>query len=80
MISAELHILIELCSLQKLLTIWFPLWTLLFQPAIGVLMLGAVSVLPALHQRHPLVFFYFRPDRIPDSPCERKVSEKPRKN
>lgn len=30
---------------QKLLDAWYPLWNLVFQPAIGVLMLGAVSVL-----------------------------------
>ena len=28
---------------QKLLDAWYPLWTLVFQPALGVLMLGAVS-------------------------------------
>ena len=33
--------------LQRLLTVWYPLWTLLFQPAIGVLMLGAVRPLIA---------------------------------
>ncbi len=27
---------------QRLLDAWFPLWPLLFQPAIGVLMLGAL--------------------------------------
>ena len=29
--------------LQNLLDSWYPLWTLLFQPALGVLMLGAVG-------------------------------------
>ncbi len=29
--------------LQRLLNVWFPLWQLVFQPAIGTLMLGAVS-------------------------------------
>ena len=31
--------------LQKLLDAWYPLWTLVFQPALGVLMLGAVCYL-----------------------------------
>ena len=30
-------------ALQRLLDSWYPLWTLLFQPALGVLMLGAVG-------------------------------------
>lgn len=39
----------HLCDvLQALLDAWFPLWQWVFQPAIGVLMLGAVSCLNAL--------------------------------
>ena len=44
--------------MQRLLTVWYPLWTLLFQPAIGVLMLGAVSLcahLPTVRQYAPFV-------------------------
>ena len=33
---------------QALLDAWFPLWPLVFQPALGVLMLGAVRS-PSLH-------------------------------
>lgn len=36
--------------LQRLLDSWYPLWTLLFQPALGVLMLGAVGY-SSLYQR-----------------------------
>lgn len=47
---AEAQSLIEACAvhLQRLLNVWFPLWQLVFQPAIGVLMLGAVSMPPYL--------------------------------
>ena len=41
---------------QALLDAWFPLWPLVFQPAIGVLMLGAVrlTLVPLLMHAHSL--------------------------
>lgn len=39
----RLHAMITSDIVQALLDAWYPLWRWVFQPAIGVLMLGAVS-------------------------------------
>ena len=41
-LSQLLSFTIFLVRCQALLDAWFPLWPFVFQPAIGVLMLGAV--------------------------------------